>query len=226
LKGTAVAKGAAAIARMPHVIHLLREKKYKEAVEYIREVLGYKEYVEVLKLAAEHMSIPLEEIAEAVPMLGKIGRGIEIAAEGADIILLGLEFQKGALEALEKAHEEGERDNLIYLYSSAWAHSFLWGAGSYSNPGAIDDRQKQAVADGNKEGASTAGSAGERAPEIGKKLIQEYGDPQNAERALVDALLKRAGIEGVRFHRGKEGKGKRKDEQRKEKAQAPEDPEK
>jgi peptidoglycan hydrolase-like protein with peptidoglycan-binding domain len=226
LAGTAVAKGAAAIARMPHVVHLLREKRYKEAVEYIREVLGYKEDVEVLKLAAEHMSIPLEEIAEAVPMLGAIGRGIEIAAEGADIVLVGLEFQKGALEALAKAHEEGERDNLIYLYSSAWAHAFLWGAGSYSNPGAIDDRQKRAVVDGNKEGAATAGSAGERAPELGKKLMKDYGSPENAERALVDALLKRAGIEGVRFHEGKEGKGKGRGEQTSQRSQAPQDPDK
>jgi hypothetical protein len=222
LKGDAVAKGAAAIARLPHVIHLVKEKKYKEAAEYIRDVLEFEDYVEVFKLLAEHISIPLEEIAEAVPLLGKFGKAVEIGAGTVDILLVGYEFQKGALEALAKAHEEGERDNLIYLYSSAWAHSFLYGAGSYSNPGAIDEKQKRAVADGGSEGAATAGGLGEKAPEIGKKLLEHYGSPENVERALVDVLLKRAGIEGVRFHAGKEKKGGGKKEQKEKTTEKPE----
>jgi hypothetical protein len=69
-------------------------------------------------------------------------------------------------------------DNLIYPYSSAWAHSFLLGAGSYSNPGAIDERQIRAVAGGSREGSATAGNLGEKAPEIGKKLLEQYAAPR------------------------------------------------
>ena len=161
--------------------------------------------MEVFKLLAEHMSIPLEEIAETLPMLGKVGKAIEVGAGAVDILLIGYEFQMGALRALGEAKEEGRRDNRIYLYSSAWAHGFLWGAGSSSNPGAVDAEQKLAVAEGGREGSATAGSLGDKAPEIGKKLLAHYGSAANVERALVDVLLKRAGIEGVRFHQGQAG---------------------
>lgn len=198
-------RGIAQIARIPHLVHLVREKKYEEALKYVSETLGFEDAVEVIKATMEYAGIELSnlevvaEIALKFPKIAKVARTAAAGATAADIVLVGLEFQYEALKALAEAKEKGERDNTIYLYATAWANGFL--NGTYSNPGAIDEKQKQAVADGLREGKQTAGNAGERAAEIAKKLMDKYGgDEKNIEKALVDALLKRAGIEGIRLH--------------------------
>lgn len=193
--GKAGIRTAAQIARLPHVIHLVKAHKYKEAINYIRESLGYSDYVEVIKLVAEHVGL---DVAELLPKITKIAT---IGAETADIVLVGLQFQYEALKALAEAKEKGERDNRIYLYATAWADGFLLGA--HSNPGAITDEQREAVANGLREGKATAGALGERAAEVGKKVLEQYGTVENARRAVIDALLKHAGIEGVKLHEGK-----------------------
>ena len=43
----------------------------------------------------------------------------------------------------------------------------------------------------------------EQSPELPFLLVAEYGNESNARRVLEDALLKRAGIGGIRTHAGR-----------------------
>lgn len=189
-------RGAAQLARIPHLMHLIKEKKYKEAFSYITETIGYADKLEAAKFIAEHAGI---ELAELLP---KVMKAATIGAETADIVLAGLTFQCEALKALDEAHVKGERDNRIYLYAEAWADGFLEGATS-AGEGAIEDSQRKAVADGVREGKATAGHLGEKAADVGKQLLKQYGDEANARRALIDALLEHAGIDDIKLHEGK-----------------------
>jgi hypothetical protein len=185
---------AAQIARMPHVIALVKQHKYGEAAKYITDTLGFGDAVEVVKLVAEHLGLDLAEVLPNVTRVATVG------AETADIVLAGLDFQYEGLMALAEAKERGERDNRIILYSEAWAGGFL--EGEYSNAGAITDEQREAVTNGLRDGKASAGKLGEKAESIGKQLLAKYGNEGNARRALIDELLKRGGIEGIRMHQG------------------------
>lgn len=191
--GTAI-RTAAQIARMPHVVALVKAHEYHEAIDYITETLGWSDYVSVLKLVGEHAGLDLEA---ALPTVAK---AVTVGAETADIVLAGLEFQCEGLEAIDDAHKRGERDNRIYLYADAWAEGFLEGA--YENAGAVGASQRQAVANGLREGKATAGRLGPRAKEVGQTLLDKYKTEDNAKRAVIDALLKHAGIDGIKLHEG------------------------
>ena len=71
--------------------------------------------------------------------------------------------------------------------------------GSHDNPGAVTAEQREAMKLGIEDGLSTRAQS----PELPALLIAEYGDEPNARRALEDALLKRAGISGIRTHAGR-----------------------
>jgi hypothetical protein len=191
---------AAQIARLPHVVALVKAHQYKEAIQYITGTLGFTDYVEVLKIVAEHLGLDFEAIAEQFPRAAKyVGAGLE-GVEMGSLVLEGLEFQFEGLKAIAEAHERGERDNRIELYSEAWASGFLEGA--YSNPGAVTEEQRKAVADGVREGKTSAGALGLSAADTAKKLLAQYGTEANARHALIDELLERAGVEGIKTHEG------------------------
>jgi len=192
VKGNRSFSKASLIARIPHLIALVKAHKYKEATQYIDDTLGYSDVIEVLKIVAEHVG------AEKVAGIATVASDV---AETGSLVLQGLQFQYEGLKALAEAHERGERDDRIELYAEAWSSGFL--EGTYTNDGIVNDGQRKAAADGLREGKASAGALGLRAADVGKQLLQQYGKEDNARHALIDELLSRAGIEGIKTHEGK-----------------------
>ena len=114
-----------------------------------------------------------------------------------DVLKIGWEWTIGGIKAVQEAHEAGDRDSRIGIYSWAWSDCVL--KGSHDNPGAVTEEQREAMKLGIEDGLSTR----EQSPELPLLLLAEYGNESNARRALEDALLKRAGIGGIKTHAGR-----------------------
>lgn len=188
-EGHGLAVGAASrLALVPHIVHLLRAHKFKEAVEYVASTVTKEDLVEVLKFVAEEVKGELSE--HALELFEKAARvGLVY-----DVLKIGWEWTIGGIKAVQEAHESGDRDSRIGIYAWAWADCVL--KGQHSNPGAVDEEQRKAMELGIADGLATR----EQSPELPFLLLAEYRNEGNARRALEDALFKRAGISGVKTH--------------------------
>jgi hypothetical protein len=191
-EGHGVAVGAAArLALVPHIVNLLRAHKFGDAVKYVLETISFQERAEILKAVAEKIGSELSEHALAIfehaCFVGLI----------ADVLKAGWEWTYGGIKAVQEAHEAGDRDSRIGIYAWAWSDCVL--KGSHDNPGAVDEEQRKAMKLGMEDGLATR----DQSPELAFLLIAEYGSESNARHALEDALLKRAGISGIKTHAGK-----------------------
>jgi hypothetical protein len=186
-----LAVGAAArLALVPHIVNLLREHKFKEAVSYVAGSVGKEDLAEVLKAVAQKLQGELSEHAlELFEEAARVGLVY-------DVLKLGWEWTYGGIKAVQEAHEHGDQDSRIGIYAWAWADCVL--TGSHDNPGAITAEQREANELGMQDGLATR----EQSPELPFLLIAEYGSEPNAKHALEDALYKRAGI-NVRTHGGR-----------------------
>ena len=185
---TATGAVAARLLLVPRIVGLLRQHQYKEAVGVLKDSIGKEEWVEIAKLVTEKAAGgELPEVA-ARWFAGAAG-----AAAGLDALLLGLEWYKLGLDALDEARERGEKDSINSIFSWAYADTVL--NGSHSNPGAISPEQIEAKEKGIQMGeAAVAGC-----PELPFLLKAEYGNGDNARHAIEDALMAKAGIH-VRTH--------------------------
>lgn len=180
---------AVRLALVPQIVHLLREHKIKEALHVVWKSVNWEERTELVKYIAEkvggELSLHALEIFERAALVGAV----------ADVLALGWEWTYGGLKAIAEAHEKGDRDSRIAIYAYAWSDTVM--TGHHSNPGAIDAEQIEAKERGIEDGEATR----ELSPDLASLLLAQYGDdPDNARRALEDALLKRAGISGIRTH--------------------------
>lgn len=114
-----------------------------------------------------------------------------------DVLKIGWEWTIGGIKAVQEAHEAGDRDARIGIYAWAWSDCVL--KGSHDNPGVVTEEQREAMRLGIEDGLSTR----ELSPELPFLLLAEYGNESNARHALEDALLKRAGISGIKTHAGR-----------------------
>jgi hypothetical protein len=192
VSGAGAKVGAVArLALVPHLVNLLREHKFKEALGYLKDSVGAAEKVELIKLVAEKLKGELShhalELFERAALVGVVY----------DVLKLGWEWTYGGIKAVQEAHERGDLDSRIGIYAWAWADAVL--QGQHNNPGAITTEQREAMHKGIEDGLATR----ELSPEMPELLLAEYGSYGNARRALEDALYKRAGIGGVRTHAGR-----------------------
>jgi hypothetical protein len=203
LHGKAGVAVAARIAMMPHVLQLLRERKWREACAYVRDTIGYSDYRAVIKLAAEHLGLELDVARElgGAAQVAKYARYASYSLPAVDAAIEMLHFQYEGLTEIARAHEEGRRDNRIYLYADAWARTFLYG--HYSNPALVSREQLEAVQSGVRDGRATLAACGAEAANIGRQLLATYHSENNVLRALQDALIQRAGISGIKLHEGR-----------------------
>jgi hypothetical protein len=190
-EGHGVGMGVASrMALVPHVVALLREHKFKEAVKFLADSVGAEDRVEIIKFVVEKVRGELSE--HALELFEKAARiGLVY-----DVLKLGWEWTYGGIKAVQEAHEHGDRDSRIGIYAWAWSDCVL--KGSHQNPGAVTEEQRKAMELGIQDGLSTR----DRSPELSFLLIAEYGSESNARHALEDALYKRAGI-SVKTHVGR-----------------------
>ncbi|HXE84245.1 MAG TPA: peptidoglycan-binding domain-containing protein [Gemmatimonadales bacterium] len=191
-EGHGVAVGAAArFALVPHIVNLLRAHKFGDAVKYVLETVSLQERAEILKAVAEKIGGELShhalEIFEHACLVGFV----------VDVLKAGWEWTIGGIKAVQEAHEAGDRDSRIGIYAWAWSDCVL--KGSHDNPGAATEEQREAMKLGIEDGLATR----DKSPELAFLLIAEYGNESNARHALEDALLKRAGISGIKTHAGR-----------------------
>ncbi|HEX4456931.1 MAG TPA: peptidoglycan-binding domain-containing protein [Polyangia bacterium] len=190
------AGGAASwLALVPEVVELLHEHHYQEAIAFVTKNVGVEKGVELLhegaaKLA-EHYGYEL-----APKLLGLLERAV-VAGAVVDVLALGWEWTSQGLQAVAAAHERGERDSRISIYAYAWSDTVM--GHRHQNPGAVGEEPRRAMELGIADGETTLALS----PELGGLLLAEYHDPDNARRALEDALLKRAGFAGVKTHAGR-----------------------
>lgn len=190
-EGHGAAVGAASrLALVPHVVELLREHKFKDAVKFLADSVGAEDRVEIVRFVVEKARGELSE--HALELFEKAARiGLVY-----DVLKLGWEWTYGGIKAVQEAHEHGDRDSRIGIYAWAWSDCVL--KGSHDNPGAVSEEQRKAMKLGIQDGLATR----DRSPELSFLLIAEYGTESNARHALEDALYKRAGIAGVKTHAG------------------------
>jgi Putative peptidoglycan binding domain len=187
---------AAWAALIPALVELVREHRYKEAVSYVVSNIKKEERVEMLKEAlahlAEHYGYKL-----APRLLGLLEKAV-LAGAIVDVLGLGWEWTSKGLEAIREAHERGERDSRIAIYAYAWSDTVL--GIRHQNPGAVGEEPREAMKLGIEDGHATL----EQSPDLGPLVLAQYGDPDNARRALEDALLNRAGLGGggMKTHAG------------------------
>jgi hypothetical protein len=177
-------------AMAPAILELLRDGDYAGAVKTLASQFSPSQVLEGLTLACEKLG--LHEAVQALEELAPLGAA---ASAGLEMVL----FSYDGLVSIGEAHESGERDARIALYAAAFADCFLFGEGAEDSSGAVGEEQREAVERGRKDGAATAARSGELAPVIGKALLKKYGSERNARQAIVDELLRRAGMKGVRL---------------------------
>src|SRR5262249_26274029 len=61
VKGTAAVKGVAFMAKVPHLVNLLRDHKYGAAVKLVVDSVGMEERAELLKVAVEKLGGEISE---------------------------------------------------------------------------------------------------------------------------------------------------------------------
>ncbi len=178
------------LAMTPAVLNLLRTGRYSEAAVLLAKQLKAEELYEALLYATKHLGLQvasewLESIAYALP-----------PAEAMKEVIL---WTYDGLEAIRKAHEQGDRDNRIRLYGRGFAEGFLWGEAGEGKAilSAVTSEEVEAVRFGLADGSKTAGRTGSLAADIGRELLRRCGDADGVKRAILDALGKKAGLPGV-----------------------------
>jgi hypothetical protein len=177
-------------AMAPAILELLREGDYAGAVKTLAAQFSPSQVLEGLTLACEKLG--LHEAVKALEELAPLGAA---ASVGLEMVL----FSYDGLVSIGEAHESGDRDARIALYAAAFADCFLFGEEAGESSGAAGEEQREAVERGRKDGTVTAARTGELAPVIGKALLKKYGSERHARQAIVDELLRRAGMKGVRL---------------------------
>jgi hypothetical protein len=182
-------------ALVPELVELLREHRYKEAISYVVKNVGSEERVEMIKEAAAHLA---EHYGYSLaPKLLVFLEKVALAGAVYDVLGIGWEWTAKGLDSIREAHERGDRDSRIAIYAYAWSDTVL--GNRHQNPGAVSEEQREAMTLGIEDGRDTL----ELSPELGGLLRAEYGDADNARRALEDALLQRAGLGGIKSHAGR-----------------------
>jgi hypothetical protein len=180
---------------LPALVALLHERRYKEAINYVIASVTVEERLELLKLALEELAVRAG--VELAPQLLRLLEAAVIAGAVADVLAVGWEWTYLGLEAIREAHEHGDRDSRIGIYAWAWSDTIL--GRRHSNPGAVSEEQREAMRLGIQDGERTLLGS----PELPALLRAEYGNDHNARLALEDALLLRAGFDGIRAHAGR-----------------------
>lgn len=171
-------------AEVPQVVDLLAKGEVWEAVLKLAKMFGKSQAIKAAAYLAEKMRF---EAASAA------------LKEGGGVIWMLVEWTYQGFEQIQKAHAAGDQDSRIAIYAEAFADAFLFGSGAGNAAGAVTPEQKEAFALGNQDGAATAGATGEQAAEIGRALLAKHGGPQGARRAVINALMEKAGFTGLRF---------------------------
>jgi hypothetical protein len=177
-------------AMAPAIVAQLHEGDYIGAMKTLAMTFSPSEYIEGLNLAAEKLGLHAAvKFFARYPALGLVSN------VGLELVMWTYE----GFSAIREAHEKGDRDSCISIYASAFADAFLYGEeGAGSNAGAVTDEQREAAERGRSDGAATAGHTGELAPVIGRELLKKHGGASGARKAIINELLKRAGISGVK----------------------------
>ncbi len=181
-------------AMAPAIVEMLRERDYAGAVKALAKTFKPSEVIEALTWASERLG--LHVAVEVFEKLAEYGGELNVTLE---MVMWTYE----GLMAIAEAHEAGDRDSRITIYASAFADGFLYGEKAPGNAGAVTEEQRQAAECGRRDGILTAGRTGELAPAIGNELLRRYGSARNARQAIIDKLLDKGGIAGIKTHEGK-----------------------
>lgn len=197
------AKGAQAIGMLdevsplmkyvdtPYIIDLLVSGHYQEVVDHLLQKYGM-EYGKAAVYSALHGLATRLGLTKVVEFLEAF------AGPAAGATLAMVKWTYDGFKQIHAAHERGDRDSRIAIYSAAFADAFLFGRGAGNAAGAVTPEQREAFELGDRDGAATAGATGDQAAAIGKSLLQKHGDAHGARQAIINALLERAGIGGAR----------------------------
>ena len=141
------------------------------------------------------------ELVEKLALVG--GEHVAMGPGGVALIALGLTITETtlALSAIADAHSGGERDGAMYKYAEVYSKLVANAVfdGALVRPERevlpyLDEARGRAVHDA-FETLRTLGGRG-----LVDALKQELGTPTNARRALMDAVLTRAGVRGLINH--------------------------
>jgi hypothetical protein len=182
-------------AMAPAIVQMLREGDYIGAAQTLALTFSPSEYFEGLTLACEKLGI--EAGVKFFKHFVAVGAELNVTFE---MVMWTYE----GLKAIAEAHEKGDRDSRITIYAGEFADAFLYGDGAPRNGGAVTEEQREAAERGHRDGVATAVRTGELAPAIGKQLLRRYGGEKNARQAIIDELLAKAGITGIKTHEGKQ----------------------
>jgi hypothetical protein len=175
----------------PYIVELLWKGEYQKVIDHLNEkyAIEYgKEVVyEALKAFASRAGLP---------RFSAFLEGFSGAAAATTVAMIKWTYE--GLKQIHEAHERGDRDSRIAIYSGAFADAFLFGRGAGNAAGAVTPEQKKAFELGDRDGAATSGATGEQAASVGKALLEKYGDAHGARQAIINALLEHAGIGGVK----------------------------
>lgn len=176
-------------AMAPAITHLLLQHKFADAAILLAKQFSPSEYFEGISYAVEKLGIDV-----AKPLLKWLcGVGLE-----ANVVFELVGWTYEGIKAVQEAHERGDQASRLRMYARAFADGFLYGEGAEGGrAGAVTAEQKEAVELGLRDGSATAGGFGAAAPSIGKELLRRFHGEAAARHALMDALMKRAGVGGV-----------------------------
>jgi hypothetical protein len=178
--------GQGALVRLlliPHLVQLLRQHKFKEAVEYVVSSVSREERVELARAAVEAMTGELTGIAAEC---------FEAAVKAASVygvIKLSWEWVDEGFKQIQEAHERGDAESLLGIYAYAWSMTIL--DGWHANDGAVTEEQRKACEQGVADGLFTR----QVSPELPGLLLAEYRNKPAAVRALEVELYRRGGME-------------------------------
>ncbi len=182
-------------AMAPAIIQMLLAGHYADAAKTLAQQFAPSEYLAGLEFAAR--KIGLDALAK---LFGRWATGLMGTA--LNVLLVELLWAFEGFKQIREAHESGERDARIRMYSSAFAEAFLFGDSARPNVQPVTKEEREAVSLGLRDGSATAASTGEMAPVVGQALLNRYGGPDNVKHAIIDALFVQAGMTGYKLHEG------------------------
>jgi hypothetical protein len=174
----------------PAIIDLIRQGRYSDAAITLAKQFSPSDCFEAILYATEKLGIEVGR-----PALKWL---VEYGAEADVIFALG-DWTYEGLNLIAEAHEKGDAKSRIRMYARAFADGFLNGnKADGGRAGAATAEQKEAVEFGIRDGSRTVGSYGAAAPAIAKELLRRFGgDDGRVKHAIMDGLMKRAGLPGV-----------------------------
>lgn len=174
----------------PAILEMIREGNYGKAALTLAKQFSPSDCFEAILYATEKLGIEVGR-----PVLEWL---VTVGAEADVLFALG-DWTYQGLKLISEAHEKGDAKSRIRMYARAFADGFLEGKNADGGrAGAATVEQKEAVKLGLQDGSQTAGSYGAAAPAIGKELLRRFGgDDTKVKHAIMDGLMKRAGLPGV-----------------------------